>query len=418
MSDTAPARPTYAAAFQCIGPQCEDHCCQDWAIPVDRRTYEKYRQFPPDRLGTIVSNFVTITPNAPDPLHALIHHAPSGCCAFFTSDRLCSIQAEYGPALLSSTCSIYPRALNTVQGTIEGSLHLSCPEAARNVLLNPLAMHISGNLHSGAFRIDSAAHLPFHQAGQAYKPYPGYLAVRELLLTILRDRARSIEQRILLIGAVCERLQQVQSSAQQADIPNILADYQHIIERQQLISELDSLPAAPQLQLDVILKLMAHRIAKSANQPRFTETCTRFLEGIGYDPDSSPAERTRRYTDAYWNYYQPFFAARPHSLENYLINYTYQTLFPFGRAGSPHFQQQSILDEYILMATHFAWLRALLIGVAGAFKDSFAEAHLVQTVQSFCRAIEHQPYFVTWMNQAMRELKLDTPSGMAILLRL
>ena len=418
MSQSAPARPSYAAAFQCIGPQCEDTCCRDWSIPVDRQTYEQYRQFPPDRLGGIVSKFVTITPNAPDPLYAQIHLAPSGCCAFFNPDRLCSIQSEYGPALLSSTCSTYPRALNLVAGTLEGSLHLSCPEAARNVLLNPAAMRVTGDLHSGAFRIDSAAHLPFNQDGQAYKPYAHFLAIRELLLTILRDRARSIEQRILLIGAVCERLQQINSPARQADTLRILAEYHHIVEQHQLIAELDALPTAHQLQLDVILKLMAHRISKGADLPRFAETCSLFLQGIAYDPQSSAAERTRRYVDAYQHYYQPFFAARPHSLENYLLNYTLQTLFPFGRAGSPHFRQQGILDEYTLMATHFAWLRALLIGVAGAYKESFAEEHMVQTVQSFCRAIEHQPYFLTWMNQAMRDFKLDTPSGMAVLLRL
>ena len=365
-----------------------------------------------------MSEFVTITPDAPDPLYAQIQLAPSGSCAFFRSDRLCSIQAEYGSSLLSSTCSIYPRALNTVQGKLEGSLHLSCPEAARNILLNPDAMHVSGDLHSGAFRIDSAAHLAFNEGGEGYKPYDSFLLIRELLLTILRDRARSIEQRIMLVGAVCERLQQVDSPKRQAEIPRIMDDFQQVVEKRQLIAEIDALPTAHELQLDVILKLMAHRIRKGAESVRFGETCQLFLQGIGYDAETPAAERTGRYTAAYRDYYQPFFAARPHSLENYLVNYVFQTLFPFGRAGSPHFHQQSVLDEYILMATHFAWLRALLIGVAGFYREAFAEEHMVYTVQSFCRVTEHEPHFLTWMNQTMRELKLDTPSGMAVLLRL
>ena len=418
MSDGAFPSPTYAAAFRCIGSECEDTCCEGWAIPVDRQTYEKYREFPPGRLGSVVSGFVTITPNAPEHLYAQINVAASGCCAFLGADRLCAIQREYGPTLLSSTCSIYPRALNTVSGKLEGSLHLSCPEAARNVLLNADATQVAGDLHSGAFRTDSVAYLPVNGDGQIYKPYANFLAVRELLITIIRDRARSIEQRMMLIGAVCERLEQVHSPKREAGVPSMLAEYHQIVQRRQLISELDALPTAHGLQLDVILKLMAHRIREGKGNPRFAETCRLFLEGIGYASEPTALERTRRYVDAHRNYYQPFFASRPHSLENYLLNYLFQTLFPFGRAGSPYFHQQSILDEYILLATHFAWLRALLIGVAGAYKECFAEEHLVQTVQSFCRAIEHQPSVLLWMNELMRELRLDSPSGMAVLLRL
>jgi len=97
-------RPTYAAAFRCIGDSCEDTCCGDWEIPVDRITYEKYRQFTAERLGSLVSQFVVINASEqPDALYAQIHSAPSGSCPFFGADRLCGIQKEYGPQLLSAT---------------------------------------------------------------------------------------------------------------------------------------------------------------------------------------------------------------------------------------------------------------------------------------------------------------------------
>src|ERR1700722_6741612 len=131
-------RPTYAAAFRCIGSDCEDHCCGDWDIPLDKSTYAKYKQFPPEKLGSVVSNFVLVNEiGAPDGLFAHIYRAPSGLCPFFGTDHLCGVQKEYGPQLLSATCSVFPRSLSHVEGILEGSLSLSCPEAARNVLLNP-----------------------------------------------------------------------------------------------------------------------------------------------------------------------------------------------------------------------------------------------------------------------------------------
>src|SRR5258708_5118307 len=66
-------QPTYAGTFRCIGPQCEDICCGNWDIPVDKITYVKYRQFPDEALGSLVSHFVSACGGNPhDNLHASI----------------------------------------------------------------------------------------------------------------------------------------------------------------------------------------------------------------------------------------------------------------------------------------------------------------------------------------------------------
>ena len=30
--------------FECIGSECEDHCCRDWSITIDKDTYDKYKK--------------------------------------------------------------------------------------------------------------------------------------------------------------------------------------------------------------------------------------------------------------------------------------------------------------------------------------------------------------------------------------
>ena len=164
--------PTYAAAFRCIGASCEGHCCGEWNIPVDRNTYERYRQFPREKLGSLVSQFVILNRRGqPEGLFATINlQTTSGLCPFFGEDYLCRIQKEYGPQLLASTCSIYPRSLSQVAGKLEASLSLSCPEAARNVLLDPDFMQIKGNLLSGDFRTDNIFRLASDQSGALQKP--------------------------------------------------------------------------------------------------------------------------------------------------------------------------------------------------------------------------------------------------------
>ncbi len=408
-------RPSYAAAFRCIGPDCEDDCCHGWTIPLDRQTYENYQLFPVEKLGSVVQQFVSVTPDEAENLHARINLTPSGFCPFFGADRLCGIQKEYGGALLSSTCSIYPRTLNSVDGVVEGSLTLSCPEAARRVLLDPDAMQVTGNLLSGAFRTDSVATLAAN--GAIHKPYGYFHEVRSLLIDVVKDRTRPLWQRLLLIGSLCERLDNVKTAQADATVPALLAEYREVIENRWLHVELESVPSNPALKLKVIFQLSDNHIKDPVCGARFRDTFWTFVEGIATPQESVAGDDVQRFLQAEKLYYRPFFEKSPHVLENYLLNYMYQTLFPFSLEGSVHFGQQGIFDDYVLMTTQFAWMNGLLVGIAAHYKEDFAEEHVVRTVQAFTRATAHYPHVLAWINEQMKKIKFDSLAGMAILLK-
>jgi lysine-N-methylase len=417
LAEAQPLIPSYASAFHCIGRECEDTCCRDWSIPLDKKTYQIYARFPSGKLGSIVAKSVSVTPDAPESLYARINLAPSGFCPFFAPDQLCGIQKEYGAQALSATCSIYPRTLNTVDGVLEGSLALSCPEAARNILLFPDSLQVAGELSSGALRTDNSAWLARNAPGAMHKPYGSFHSVRALLVDMVKDRSRPIWQRLLLIGSLCKRLDTIRSAEQDGLVSGILSDYRHIHEDASVQAELESMPTNPRKKLDVILSLSSERAENKNSGKRFSDTFWNFVEGIGSASAAQPEEDLLRFLTAEKNFHHPFFARRPFLLENYLLNDMFQNLFPFGREGSPHFTNQSIFDEYILMTTRFAWMNGLLVGVAGCYADAFNEEHVIRTVQSFCRAVDHFPYVLVSINEYIRRQKLDSLQGMAILLR-
>ena len=423
-------RPTYAAAFHCIGASCEDMCCRDWAIPLDKETYKQYRQFPPEKLGSVVSQYVSIngTAGAPDSRFARILPASSGCCPFFGADRLCAIQKEYGGKLLSSTCSIYPRALNTVEGVLEGSLMLSCPEAARNVLLVPGSMQVTGDLFSGEFRTDSAIRLASNETGSIHKPFGYFHAVRSLLIDMVRDRTRPMWQRLLLIGSLCKSLDELTMEEGDPAIPAILEAHRQALGQDVLRDaqgSIEGIPGQLELKLKVILKLTDARMQDKESGARFRDVFWDFIEGIGSgtgpgtDPDSQDnfQDDVGRYREAEERYHRPFFTRFPFILENYVLNYMFQNLFPFGRENSIRSKARSIFEEYILLATQFAWIDALLVGAAGHYREAFAGEHVVQVVQSFCRAIEHNSLVLASIQEFMAHLQLNTLQGMAIMLK-
>ena len=407
--------PTYAGAFQCIGPACEDMCCRDWAIPVDRATYARYQLFPIEALGARVAAYVTIPdPTAADSVYAQINPRPSGICPFFAADHLCDIQRDHGPALLSATCSSYPRALNRVGTTLEGSLMLSCPEAARNVLLNPAALATQTNLNDGSFRTDNFFSLAANAPGVLFKPYNHFALVRAWLVDILQDRARPLWQRVLLIGSLCQKLDAIQTPEAEALVPAILADYRQILGTPWGAAEMEANPAQPQLQLNVLLRLNALALEDANCSLRFRETCVQFVEGIAATP---LADDLAHYQTARTCYYEPYLAAHPWLLENYLVNYVHQNLFPFGRGGSMRHSPRPIFDEFLLFAAQFFWLNGLLTGVAGCHAQDFADQHVIFSVQSFCREVEHTPTMSETLLEFLGQHGLATLPAIAALLR-
>jgi len=408
-------RPTYAAAFRCIGASCEDTCCGEWEIPVDRWTYERYRQFPAERLGSVVSQFVSIrSASESDALYAEIQRGPSGLCPFFGTDHLCGIEKEYGRELLSATCSIYPRSLSRVAGELEGALSLSCPEAARNVLLDPDFMQIEADLFSGAFRTDNVFELACERNGSDGQPEGAYRELRVMLIETVRDRSRPLWLRVLLIGWLCGRMEG--NAGGQEGFRGILEEHRLMVQGGELPAELRDLRSDARLRFEVIFELCDARLREGAGS-RFQDIFWAFVEGVGEVGGAGAEDDVVRFQRAEEEYYRPFFERSPFILENYLINYIFQNLFPYGRTGGTGLNALGFFGEYLQMTMQFAWINALLVGVAGRYKSAFAEEHVVKTIQSVTRAVEHYPDVLRSISGYVTMRGLDSLDGMAVMLR-
>lgn len=403
--------PTFAGRFRCVGSECEDTCCGDWDIPLDKITYLKYRQFPSEELGTLVSHFVITRKGEPhDNWYGSIRRKQDGTCPFFGADRLCAIQKQYGPELLSSTCSIYPRSLAVVDGALEGSLSLSCPEAARQVLLEEHSTKQMGDLFSDQFRTDNVFGVRENKGLGAI-----YLQVRGLIVDLIRDRRRSVWQRLLLIVDLCVRLDSVADQDLIA-ASDLLALFRNSLERRSG-SEFDQTPPEIACRLELAISLSTRRCQDPDCSPRFKDVFWDFIEAIGSTTSSGADEDVHRFRNADQNHLEPLLSEAPFIPENYLLNHIYQHLFPFGRVGSNRFIAHTMSEEAVLLVVRYSWMTTLLAGVAGRHGSSFGKAHLVSTVQSFTRAVEHAPYILEDALAFVRSRGLDTMSGLTKLLR-
>jgi lysine-N-methylase len=79
--------------------------------------------------------------------------------------------------------------------------------------------------------------------------------------------------------------------------------------------------------------------------------------------------------------------------------------------------RRSLPEEYLLLATRFAWIQMLLVGIAANRREAFGDEDVVRTVQSLTRAVEHYPYFDAWLLEFLQARGLTSLAGTSVLLR-
>jgi lysine-N-methylase len=356
--------PTYPNRFRCIGSDCEDTCCQGWQITVDKPAFDRLTESP---LKQIALTSIQIRPHSPNPTqYAQMTLRSDGTCPFLNPNKLCAVHATLGPESLPLGCRIYPRVLNRIDAQIESSLSLSCPEAARLVLLTPDLLGVTGKQSLKAFdRKFAALAAPATTLSQLFWP------LRHLHIAILLDPALTIGQRIQTLG----QLAHATTSSKQTP-REILKNFRHsppnpppeTINHSKALNSLDALLAGP------------------VASPRFTQTIARFLTGIQFSPTASLESLASSLQSAESDHLQPFLLQHPQLLRNYLINYILRSLYPFGTISGT---QSSPVLEFQILQTQFSMMYALLAGVAAFHNRQFTSAHAIETIQSFCRATEH-----------------------------
>jgi lysine-N-methylase len=422
--------PQYAQSFRCIGSDCEDTCCHGWRVPVDEATYERYQNLPPSPLSTLIHESVERLPqseHAKNPsIFAIIRMNEENNCPMLSEGRLCRIQSEYGEALLSHTCATYPRVAHANNGNSITALTLSCPEAARLVLLHPDLMETCSAPQSGVQPDAAPAAQPGDSEARSSSPLappltppltPWIEPIRDAALRTAANCHYPIWQRLFLLSVFARRLDAIATGELGRSPDAFLADFNATAAQGSLRVAMDALPADDLAQMDAVLRLAGLMLHRSSIGPRFVECVNAFTSGIGNGPGATLASLTAHSRAAYERRFAPFFRSHPHILENYLVNTILRLNFPFGSAKNPEESARTISQRFAILAAQFALIRGLLIGVAGHHGENFSTDHVVHTVQAASKHFEHHPEFAKQILALLAELKLDGSHGLTILLR-
>lgn len=281
MSGTARCAAAYPK-FRCIGSACEDSCCIGWQVDLDRKTFQSYRQNNDQSLARQFKEAVKRNHGGKDEQHfGVITMQADGRCPFLDPENLCQIQRTLGAQALSPTCSSYPRRVNRFGQQLEYSLALSCPEAARLMLLDPEPITL--------IDIPADPGLPGYVASlSSGLVTPSREALRALILKILQSRNLDIDLRLIVLGLFFESLAGLPSGG--ADLAELLVRFASLVEQPSAVQALTAdIESDPCLQLEFFGTLVA-RLATHVAGQRLAQCLIEATEGLSFNSEAAQTD--------------------------------------------------------------------------------------------------------------------------------
>ncbi len=404
-------RPEYAERFRCIGPACEDTCCAGWTVTVDEASRQKYLDLPAGPLRSLMETAIVPAANGKPETDssATIRMLPSGDCPFLSPQRLCRIQVEHGEGYLCRTCQNFPRRTHTIDGLTETDLSLSCPEAARLILLERCLLAPAGA---------SGYHITWDPRATSEAGLKGYFwQIREFVVTLIQNRRYPLWQRMFLLGSFSRRLDALVRGDMKRSFPDVLNDFSRAVAERELSAAMEIIPANPELQLRIVVQLIAQRAKIEVASPRLRDVLDMFVKCVGISGKASTDRRVTRYVNIDAQFCEPFFRRRPHILENYLIHAVFRDFFPFGLSLFDAKAKPEPARAFAMLAIQFALLRGLLIGVAGARGRKFNTADVIRTVETVSKHFEHNRSYFPQAYTTLAAKGLDNAHGLTMLFR-
>lgn len=400
--------PDYMFKFRCIGDQCEDTCCKQWTIQVDRETYLKYNRLEDRELSQHLLQNMELkeaSKRTPDQYAVLKLDEETGMCKFL-QNGLCSIHKNFGESYLPNVCAMYPRRSNWVDDAFELSMFLSCPEAVRQVLLNPEG--ISFTYIEAEEPVMVNARLTT-KVPDSFPLAKYFWDIRTFAIEIMQNRAYSLPHRFMQLAVLADTLDETLSAGKGRQVLHVVQRFKDQLASGGEVTRIGTFPTNTYFQfkfLNGLLLALVH--AKPWNNDKYKDCLDQYIEGIQKAGDNlSEAEWVRYYEECRRKYYDPFMAEHHYMFENYIVNHLYSMAFPYDT--EPH-----IFSKVFYIGIMYALLRMQLIGMA-AWHGKLTTDIAVQLIYSFTRNFEHNHNFRNFLLKKCESENIKTLGHLSLL---
>ena len=202
--------PSHFSEFSCLGGECEDTCCRNWEVKLDRQHFDLLESVmsKDDAEKSMFEQYIHLNENSitSDNDYAFIRMGVNGYCAMLDNKGLCSIHAKHGISVLGNVCTMFPRVISRCVDTVELSGALSCPEVVRYGIDDPAPLKLKRFKTSDLPR---SKDYPIQRElldseDDVYSKK--FSLVRENLMQIMVDETLDLETRLYVIANLVHKI--------------------------------------------------------------------------------------------------------------------------------------------------------------------------------------------------------------------
>ncbi len=373
--------PEYLPQFQCIGPDCEDHCCKGWYVSVDKKSYLALKESSNPVVAPLVAHGISRNrgPQAGERQYAKAKQdEETGCCIMFSTDKLCHIQKELGEGYLPHTCSIYPRYTRQLFGIYQQSLTFSCPEAARKgLMLTEPMQFVEAKIRVREELIEKTVTKHAEDAALAND-------IRFFCINLLQHRTIPLWQRIAVLGYFCEQADQLRQQNQHANIPQLIESLIDSLGTEEWPQLFAAIQANISDKVNASISfLLLQQVQSSAEYYR--KVLGLVLTSLGVEEDKFDiAKSTARYQAALELGARDFLIQHEFILENLLVNDAFTNGFPFASG-------KSWFDGWLWLFAFYEMVVCSWVGLFASFGQKMDTDTAVTATQSLVKSFQHAP---------------------------
>lgn len=383
--------PMYFEDFKCIGGKCEDSCCIGWNIDIDKVTFKRYFKVQDPEMKRMFQKNVQNNErcSSEDIDYGIVKLKKDNRCPFLDEENYCVIHSNLGEDYLSNVCTCFPRVTNKIDESYEMSLDVACPEAARLILLKEEGIKFVNKQEEIGKHIISAQ-INTNLKEVKNTPLKYFKEIRDFCIKIIQDRRFTISERLYSLGCFIEQIEE--EIPNNNDIIKFIESYDvGLFAKSYSDDDFNLLLGNSNMnyiiQIDLFRKMLKIlRVDKDVESFRFKECTSKMLNGYGFCEEENIQDKSEFYIKAFDNYNEKYFNKYSYILENYLVNFIYNNMFPFNEV-------MSFFDSYMMLIIRFSFIRFYLVGLYLYNKEE-RDKNIVELIQVFSKTIEHHKSYL------------------------
>ncbi|MGL5677579.1 MAG: flagellin lysine-N-methylase [Cellulosilyticaceae bacterium] len=381
-------QPAYYDTFECIGNACQNNCCHGWRITIDEKTYKKYKKIKhPDLVKPFKEGLKRIRNNTTQNAYGQFKLV-DGKCPLLNEQGLCNIYIHVGSDYMCTTCKQFPRQYVKCGDSYTASMSLACEEVARLLFENeePLAFkEVQESLDLNALAMSKIGI-------QSY-----FLELRSVYITILQNRHYSIQERLLILGMLCEQLDE----SDREDIPNVLGAFLDALEDMSLRGTLQEIQLREDLQHASYKQMMLYSIEQRKALGKIGVHVARALVGLALDDTYGVAEALVHQENRKFN---GFLEKYSYVMEHYLVNLLVD--------GGVYFADSHLQTFYHLII-RYTYLKMFL---AGYEEEEQTKALATELIVDIERNMGHSDIFKKSVEAILKSDTLTLENAMYLIM--